>query len=851
MKKRFLALMLAVAVMLTVLPAPASAATTWQPRNGTELDEALTVAADGDVIKITTALELTDTVEIPAKEVTFYIMANVTSSNHTVFQISSGANVQIYLANCQIKSIEKPSWVFDNAGNLALINLGGVVGSGSECTVARNASGSSFSIVSGGTYYGDIQADSGATVQINYLGDPSFSVKPDPSFLVSGCEFVEQDGFYQVVNNNVVEFQYRKYSDTSSVEYADQHLTLQVAEELESAEIYGLKYQLLLDCAAGVTFDQPYERTILLNSHTITGDVVVSRGSLIITDPKTTPGAINGTLTVSTGTSVTLNNGTIAAAVVDGKLTIGTNATATITSLQLDPGGSIETAKGTITNETAKPIVVSLVAQSSEVKLTLPVQEPVAERGMMFVSWQVGDGSEYSCGTELAVDGNLSITAKTQRYPWTAEAEQNVITMHYNGGVWIETLTLSVGDVTYGTAVEASVTAASTFPAKVGDVYYEGAGDTVYEKSLTPPTQAGTYRATVTVTIPDGTVYTAEQAFSIHPAAQDKPAVTAVNETIAGKNDGQIVGLTSAMELRGEGESSYIAVTDQTNFAVGTYYVRYAAYGNYSASEDTKVVIEPGRKLTVTFQTNGGTAVAQQLVNWGGFAQQPEDPNREGYAFDSWYADAELTEPFDFSGVIGTDVVVYAGWMKLVDVAIDVSSARGGTITCEGDPIPQLPFKAAVPANSKTTLTAAANDGYIFTGWEINGKTVSTEPTLKLSLTEDMTIRAVFASKQYTVTYMAAGTLVAAVQVAHGADAAAPAVPAKDGYTGAWDNSGKAITADTQINAVYTAVAAAPASGVPNTGDSSAVVLWSGVLAVSALALAVLLLSGRKKAKRG
>ena len=68
-------------------------------------------------------------------------------------------------------------------------------------------------------------------------------------------------------------------------------------------------------------------------------------------------------------------------------------------------------------------------------------------------------------------------------------------------------------------------------------------------------------------------------------------------------------------------------------------------------------------------------------------------------------------------------------------------------------------------------------------------------------------INAVYTINKYTVTYKADGNVVGTVEVEHGKDAAAPAIPEKEGYTQtapAWDKDGKNITADTEINAVYT-----------------------------------------------
>ncbi len=67
---------------------------------------------------------------------------------------------------------------------------------------------------------------------------------------------------------------------------------------------------------------------------------------------------------------------------------------------------------------------------------------------------------------------------------------------------------------------------------------------------------------------------------------------------------------------------------------------------------------------TVDFDTNGGSTVPTQGVNEGDKANKPDDPTKEGYKFEGWYADKELTTPFDFDSAISGNTTVYAKWTK-------------------------------------------------------------------------------------------------------------------------------------------------------------------------------------------
>ncbi len=102
-----------------------------------------------------------------------------------------------------------------------------------------------------------------------------------------------------------------------------------------------------------------------------------------------------------------------------------------------------------------------------------------------------------------------------------------------------------------------------------------------------------------------------------------------------------------------------------------------------------------------------------------------------------------------------------------------------------------------------------------------------------LNSAEEITVNAVYTAKTYKVIFVADGTVVATVEYPYGTDSIeAPAVPDKEGYTGEWEeytlNSAEEIT----VNAIYTQI------DVPPTGDTVASV---SVLAVVTAAASLLL----------
>jgi uncharacterized repeat protein (TIGR02543 family) len=69
---------------------------------------------------------------------------------------------------------------------------------------------------------------------------------------------------------------------------------------------------------------------------------------------------------------------------------------------------------------------------------------------------------------------------------------------------------------------------------------------------------------------------------------------------------------------------------------------------------------------TLTFETDGGTAVESITQKEGSPLTAPPDPTKEGFLFAGWFTDSDLTIPYSFSTMPGTDIVVYAKWNPVV-----------------------------------------------------------------------------------------------------------------------------------------------------------------------------------------
>ena len=71
---------------------------------------------------------------------------------------------------------------------------------------------------------------------------------------------------------------------------------------------------------------------------------------------------------------------------------------------------------------------------------------------------------------------------------------------------------------------------------------------------------------------------------------------------------------------------------------------------------------QPEQKVTVTFDTRGGSQIDPVEVEQGGILAKPADPTRSSYTFTGWYLDEACTKPFTFTDPVTEDLVLYAGW---------------------------------------------------------------------------------------------------------------------------------------------------------------------------------------------
>ena len=123
------------------------------------------------------------------------------------------------------------------------------------------------------------------------------------------------------------------------------------------------------------------------------------------------------------------------------------------------------------------------------------------------------------------------------------------------------------------------------------------------------------------------------------PAA---PSVTAAAETIKGKGDGKVTGVDTTMEYSTDNGQNWkdCTGTEITDLAAGTAVtVRVKATAAAPHGEAASCTIPEGTTtLTVTFEENGGSAVADMDgLSYDVSISEPTAPTKTGYTFAGWY----------------------------------------------------------------------------------------------------------------------------------------------------------------------------------------------------------------------
>ena len=193
------------------------------------------------------------------------------------------------------------------------------------------------------------------------------------------------------------------------------------------------------------------------------------------------------------------------------------------------------------------------------------------------------------------------------------------VTITPNGGTYGGTITPATA--TIDGLLEGDTTTEVTMK------YYGTSNDnTWYDYVTTPPTLAGTYTVKAYLNTSNYSFSNTRTAqYRVLRGKQEAPKLTGHNETIQGKNDAYIEGLTTDMMISSDGGKTYKLLNSSTindPLPPKTYYVLYKRTSNLERSEPTVITLSEGPKMKVTLPESDAqkgytlTADSTELV-WG------------------------------------------------------------------------------------------------------------------------------------------------------------------------------------------------------------------------------------------
>lgn len=123
------------------------------------------------------------------------------------------------------------------------------------------------------------------------------------------------------------------------------------------------------------------------------------------------------------------------------------------------------------------------------------------------------------------------------------------------------------------------------------------------------------------------------------------------------------------------GGSPLVGPGDDAARVTVTHYWRYGADAVSDGFSSPTWFGSPTRAIaTVAFEVNGhGAAVPSQDTVVGSTVTAPVAPTAPGWGFGGWYADADLTSPFDFDAPITRDVTLHAKWSAEAGISVGLA----------------------------------------------------------------------------------------------------------------------------------------------------------------------------------
>lgn len=194
-------------------------------------------------------------------------------------------------------------------------------------------------------------------------------------------------------------------------------------------------------------------------------------------------------------------------------------------------------------------------------------------------------------------------------------------------------------------------------------------------------------------------------------------------------------------------------------------------------------LMNPPNKLTVSFDSMGGSEVAPVKADKYTAITVPTPPVKVGSTFLGWFTDNTLNTPYNFSQGVNSDITLYAKWVKNAEEKVKITFDLQN-----GEPLKTIEVDKGSLVNKPQN---PVKEGYVIQGWRYNVGTFTYSWLFdETKATTDTTIFVVWVAKKpiepvekVTVTFNTnGGTAISPIVTDKGQSIIAPANPTKSGY---------------------------------------------------------------------
>ena len=122
--------------------------------------------------------------------------------------------------------------------------------------------------------------------------------------------------------------------------------------------------------------------------------------------------------------------------------------------------------------------------------------------------------------------------------------------------------------------------------------------------------------------------------------------------------------------------------------------------------KDVKLYAKMVEPRTVTFNSNGGSAVESVEVAKGTPVARPDDPTKDGgFMFEGWYSDEGLNTPYNFDDEVTDNITLHAKWVSVKTVTLNYGYKNS------------VAKEVVVATGAKMASPVAGRPGYYLDGW--------------------------------------------------------------------------------------------------------------------------------------